>query len=74
MRIDIIEQLKQDIENTSNYEEIFEIYSEKLINNYALKFENKIYNFVEIEFCFYDKRIVMRSAGGNEIEKSLIAR
>ncbi len=43
MRIDIIEQLKQDIENTSNYEEIFEIYSEKLINNYALKFENKIY-------------------------------
>lgn len=55
MGIDIIEQLKQDIENTSNYEEIFEIYSEKLINNYALKFENKIYNFVEIEFYFYDK-------------------
>lgn len=55
MKIDIIEQLKQDIENTTNYEEIFEIYSKELINNYALKFENEIYNFVEIEFYFYDR-------------------
>lgn len=48
---DIIGQLTNE---KVNYEAVFEKCATKLIKNYGLKYGDVIYNFVELEFYFYD--------------------